>query len=158
MERMNMVIDASPFLLLEATGDSEADSDQAIMRDPGLARSMAYDECGGGDDYGEDAESCSSEWPSHESFDNHDVQDLDCGGTVDEIDRWRGMRPRETGKNERVEQQRWPEAEEPCVSEEINSFDDEEEINMKPSGILSSEVDLSEIEKSRLFWEACLAS
>ncbi|XP_030462550.2 uncharacterized protein LOC115682459 [Syzygium oleosum] len=167
MERKNMVVDVSPFLFIEATGDSEeVDSDPATTRDPGLTSSTAYDGSdgnGGGGDGGhdEDSESCSSEWSSYEPYNNHDVRDLDCGDTkacdgADESDRWQWIG--KTGKNERVKQRRWLEAEEPCVSEEINSFDDDKEISKKPSGIVSSEVHLSEMEKSRLFWEACLAS
>ncbi|XP_048136603.1 uncharacterized protein LOC115756717 [Rhodamnia argentea] len=159
MERKDTVIDVSPFSLIEATGDSEADSDLAVTRnDPGLTSSAAYD--GGGDC--EDAESCSSEWSSYELCNNHDVWDLDGGDTVagggaDESDPWRWTG--ETGYNEHVEQRRrWLEGEGPSVSEEVNSFDNDEEINKKPSGIVSSEVHLSETEKSRLFWEACLAS
>ncbi|KAL3725468.1 hypothetical protein ACJRO7_030487 [Eucalyptus globulus] len=166
MERKNGAVDVSPFLLMEATGDSEEDvSDPAIMRDPSLTGSKAYDggdgDGDGGGDEDEDAESCCSEWSSYKSYNDQDVRDLDGGDAeacdgADWSDRWRWKR--ETGNSERVEQQWWSEAEEPCVSEEVNSFDDGKKVNKKPSGIASSEVHLSEMEKSRLFWEACLAS
>ncbi|KAF8015198.1 hypothetical protein BT93_H0873 [Corymbia citriodora subsp. variegata] len=162
MERKNAAVDVFPFLFIEATGDSEADSDPATMRDPGLTSSVAYGDGEGDGGDNEDAESCSSEWSSYGSYNDQDVRDLDLGEAeardgVDESERWRWTR--ETGNGGGVEhRQWWPEAEEQCVSEEVNSFDDGKETNQKPSGIASSEVHLSEMEKSRLFWEACLAS
>lgn len=119
----NVADGASPFLLFEATGDSEVDG-----RDPqheGVPMEV------------DDAESC-----SYDSSDWIDADDV--GGEYEDATAWLGD----------------------CHEEDEDEFEDEQDSHVQlPKveykscvSVESTSELMNEMERSKLFWEACLAS
>ncbi|GMY16525.1 glutamic acid-rich protein-like [Fagus crenata] len=139
------VVDVSSFMLFEATGDSEADSN-TILGDIGQNISMADD----------DAESCSYDL----SDDSYRASELDCDiqsyvhvdydddEDDDEDDDDDDEEHEEDDEEEVHSYQRW------------TSKQDWKLMGHQKSSVSvdTSKELMNEAERSRLFWEACLAS
>ncbi|GMI85798.1 hypothetical protein like AT3G62990 [Hibiscus trionum] len=143
--RRSRVIDASSFLLFEATGDSES----GCNFDPAVA------DINGEDD--DDAESCSCDTilPGVREIDSLKNKFANVGGDVD-VDDDCG------GDDDGVVEQREVQLYNKCCR-------DEQRVNgvlvakdkKKPSSTVSvenSNETMNEMENNRLFWEGCLAS
>ncbi|XP_054794276.1 protein BFR2-like [Prosopis cineraria] len=132
---MNGTVDVSCYLCFEATGDSEAPSDP--IKDPNIACRIPI--CDDDYDDDDDAQSCcydASESLSSDELFNDEVKKED--EHEDEL--------------------------EVCVHEATREEeDDDEDSEMQEQKKVSVRVDsgaekVDEMEKNRLFWEACLAS
>ncbi|XP_022758130.1 uncharacterized protein LOC111305150 [Durio zibethinus] len=141
MDMKSKVVDVSSFLLFEATGDSEAG-----CFDPAMS---VVDRAENDDD--DDAESCSCDTTSDFLHGVRQVNSLEDKANVDDDDH-------EVEDGEVVEQQKEVHLYEKCR--------DDQRINVggvaKGKELSHVSVDstktMNEMEKSRLFWEACLAS
>ncbi|XP_011015206.1 PREDICTED: uncharacterized protein LOC105118851 [Populus euphratica] len=138
MERMKKSVDVSSFLLVEATGDSEVDSD------PNMTFVDLVD-----DDDG-DAESCSCDTSYHSCVNGVyiEVEEYHVNyNVVDEEQEEQEQEKQQQDKGVHVYQSRvdhghagLPMKQKSCVS------------------VDSANESMNEKEKNRLFWEACLAS
>ncbi|KAF9669381.1 hypothetical protein SADUNF_Sadunf14G0101900 [Salix dunnii] len=134
MDRVKNSVDVSPFLLVEAAGDSEVDSD------PATSTTVVADD--------DDAESCSCDTSDHSCVINGEVEAGRVNCNVSDDDH-ADNEDEEEEVEEGVEVcQSWfghvhvglPVKQKPCVS------------------VDSGNESMNEKEKDRLFWEACLAS
>ncbi|KAJ6723513.1 GLUTAMIC ACID-RICH PROTEIN-LIKE [Salix koriyanagi] len=138
MERVKNSVDVSPFLLVEAAGDSEVDSG------PATSTTVVADD--------DDAESCSCDTSDHSCVINGAFSEVEAGRAncnVADDDHADKEEEEEEEVEEGVEVcQSWcgqvhvglPVKQKPCVS------------------VDSGNESMNEKEKDRLFWEACLAS
>ncbi|XVF72523.1 hypothetical protein PTKIN_Ptkin12aG0128100 [Pterospermum kingtungense] len=149
MDIKGKVVDVSSFLLFEATGDSEA----GCCFDPALsAINPAEDHV---DD--DDAESCSFDATS---------DDLLPAGVFRELNSLEYKRANVVGDDDLIHEDE--EDGEVVDQQEVHNLykkcrDDQRFINgvaakEKKSSAVSVDSSMSEMEKNRLFWEACLAS
>ncbi|GMI76062.1 hypothetical protein like AT3G62990 [Hibiscus trionum] len=154
--RRSDVVDVSSFLLFEATGDSES----GCNSDPAIADTNGEHHDGNGDcGYDDDAESCSCDTVSGSlpgvretvSLENKFVN---VGGDVDVDD--------DGDDDDGVVEQREAQLYKKCCRDDqrVNGAFVVAKEN-KPSSAVSvenSNESMNEMEKNRLFWEACLAS
>ncbi|XP_010468899.1 PREDICTED: uncharacterized protein LOC104749020 [Camelina sativa] len=133
MNTKNNVVEVSPFFLFEASGDSESHHQEEHGHEG--------DDSKGREDHGDDAESCRCE-PSSTSQRTRRSTDLDLVGQKEE-------EGEVAGENEDHDD----------GEGEVNSYRRWSERRDRDSSSTGSEERLvSEIEKNRVFWEACLAS
>lgn len=147
MDIKRKVVDVSSFLLFEATGDSEAG-----CFDPALSAAAKDD-----DDDDDDAESCSSsdllpagtvmelkysldeKLSANDGYDDHDhYEDEEDGEVVDQIKEVHFYKK--------------------CRDDHQRSIINGSVVAKETSVSVDSTKTMNETEKSRLFWEACLAS
>ncbi|XP_010413211.1 PREDICTED: uncharacterized protein LOC104699583 [Camelina sativa] len=132
MNTKNNVVEVSTFLLFEASGDSESHHQE---------HGHEGDDAKGREDHGDDAESCRCET-----------------STSQRTSRSTNLDP--VGQEEEEEAEVAGENEDHDDGEgEVNSYRRWPERTDRDSSLTGSDERLiSEIEKNRMFWEACLAS
>ncbi|CAB87744.1 putative protein [Arabidopsis thaliana] len=129
----NNVVEVSTFLFFEASADSETTHQE---------RGHDGDDVKGCDDCGEDAESCRCEMSTSQRMSRS--TDFD---TVEEVADVAGENEGHVDEDGEVNSYRkWPERR------------DGENLTVDSSSTGNDERLMSEIEKNRMFWEACLAS
>ncbi|KAK8639551.1 hypothetical protein V6N13_137926 [Hibiscus sabdariffa] len=144
------VVDVSSFLLFEATGDSESgcNSDPAIA-----AINDDYH------DYADDAESCSCDTvsgylPGLRKIVSLENKSVNVGGNFDADD--------DADDDDGVVEQREVQLYEKCCRDDqrVNNgaFVAKENNPSSAVSVENSNETMNEMEKNRLFWEACLAS
>ncbi|KAF7804802.1 phosphopantothenoylcysteine decarboxylase subunit VHS3 [Senna tora] len=134
---MKQSVDVSRFMLLEATGDSEADCD--------LIARLHHDD----DDDDDDAQSC-----SYDGSDESDTQNFNLGyGSCDPDFNNDAEKKKDGGEEEEEEEEK------ACVYYGSSYCDDgDEEVQKHQNSSDSGQHLMDEMEKNRRFWEACLAS
>ncbi|KAJ6680240.1 GLUTAMIC ACID-RICH PROTEIN-LIKE [Salix purpurea] len=139
MERVRNSVDVSPFLLVEAAGDSEVDSG------PATSTTVVADD--------DDAESCSCDTSDHSS-----VSDV-INGACSEVEAGRvNCNVAYKEEVEEVEEEEVEEGVEVCQSW-FGQVHVGLPVKQKPCvSVDSGNESMNEKEKDRLFWEACLAS
>lgn len=130
----NVVVEVSPFLLFEACADSETHR----VKESG----HEGDDVKGREDYVDDAESC--RWETSTS--QMRSRSTDCNPVKEEVEVARENEEHDEGDGEVNSYQRWPEKR------------DRENLTIDLSSTGNDEKLISEMEKNRMFWEACLTS
>ncbi|KAJ6941063.1 hypothetical protein NC651_006992 [Populus alba x Populus x berolinensis] len=144
MERMKKSVDVSSFLLVEATGDSEVDSD------PNMTIIDLVDD----DDDG-DAESCSCDTSYHSCV----------NGVYSEVEEYH-VNYNVVDEEQRRQEEEEEEEEEQQQEKGVHVYQSRVDhghagLPMKQKSCVSvdsANESINEKEKNRLFWEACLAS